>query len=104
MGKIARYKFSDKKHSVRGIFSVIFGVVSLVMLIGLIWISAKAKGEGSIYIGSIGLTALAVNVIGLILGLAGFLERECYKLFAQIGAVWNLLILVGWVSIIMIGA
>lgn len=104
MGKIARYKFSDKKHSIRGIFSTIFGMASFGMLLVLIWISAKAKGEGSIYLGSGGLVALVVNIIGLVLGLMGFFERERYKLFAQIGAVWNLLILVGWVSIIMIGA
>lgn len=104
MVKITGYKFSDKSHSVKGIFSTFFGAISLGMLVALIWVSAKAKGEGSIYIGSIGLTALVVNIIGLIMGLLGFFEPDRYKLFAKIGSVWNLFILIGWVSIIMIGA
>ena len=104
MVKLAGYKFSDKSHSLKGIFSTVFGVISFLMLLALIWVSAKAKGQGSIYIGSIGLTALIVNIIGLVMGLLGFLESDRYKLFARIGSVWNLLILVGWVSIIMIGA
>lgn len=104
MGNLFRYKFSDKKHSVRGIFSTIFGVISIIILLVLIGISAKAGGKGSIYLGSIGLCALVINITGLVLGLMGFFEKERYRLFAQIGAVGNLLILLGWVSIIMIGA
>ncbi len=104
MANITGYKFSDKSHSTRGIFSTVLGTMALIMLIILIRMATVAGGKGSIYLGSIGLVAIALNIIGLIFGMLGFLERDKYPFFAKVGAIWNLLLLVGWASIIMIGA
>lgn len=104
MANIAGYKFSNKHHSGKGICSTGFGTASLVLLIVLILIASKSHGEGSIYLGSVGLVSMVFSLIGLVIGIISFFEPEKYKLFSKIGAVFNLVVLLIWVSIFMIGA
>ncbi len=104
MANIAGYKFSNKRHSGKGILSTGFGAVSLLLLAVLIVIASKMHGKGNIYLGSIGLVSMVFSLIGLIIGLASFFEPDRYKLFSRIGAVFNLALLFVWTSIFMIGA
>lgn len=104
MANFIGYKFSDKTHSGKGMLATGFGLASLVILIVLIAISGKLHGKGSIYLGSVGLVAVMFSVIGLIIGIVSFFEPNKYKLFSNIGAIFNIVILLIWTSIIMIGA
>lgn len=104
MANIAGYKFSNKRHSGKGIFSTGFGAASLLLLIVLIIIASKMHGKGTIYLGSVGLVSMVFSLIGLVIGLVSFFEPDKYKLFSKIGAVFNLVLLLIWASIFMIGA
>lgn len=103
MANIAGYKFSNKHHSGKGILSAGFGAASLILLAVLIVIASKMHGEGNIYLGSAGLVSMAFSFIGLVIGIASFFEAESYKLFPRIGSVFNLVMLLVWASIFMIG-
>lgn len=104
MANIAGYKFSNKHHSGKGILSLGFGAASLILLAVLIVIASKMHGEGTIYLGSTGLVSMVFSFIGLIIGIASFFEAESYKLFPRIGSIFNLVMLLAWASIFMIGA
>lgn len=96
-------KFTDKSHATKGIISTILGGISLVLMIVLVVISYSMKGAAGIYAGSIGLTAFVVSVIGLIAGFSSFKERERYYLFSKIGSLLNVMIVVLWIGIYIIG-
>jgi hypothetical protein len=74
-----------------------------LLMVVLVIISYLSKGEAGIYVGSIGLTALVIALIGFVRGLASFKERECYYLFSKIGSIINVIIIALWVAIYMIG-
>ncbi len=96
-------KFSNKSHAVNGIISTIVGVISVGIMIVLIIISYMNRGNAGVYVGAIGLSALVMSVVGLILGIKSFSERECYYLFSKIGSIINAIIILIWISIYVIG-
>lgn len=103
MVKKANYKFTNKKHAKNGIVSTALASVSLLMFLALIYVSYLQKGKGGIYIGSIGLTAFIISIIGLLFGILGFKEKEAYYLFCKIGSVVNMLIILVWSCIYLVG-
>ncbi len=104
MANIAGYKFSNKSHSGKGMLSLGFGIASFVLLLVLIYMASVKAGKGGAYLGTAGLVSLAFSVIGFVIGLTSFLEPNKYKLFSNIGSAFNLVMLLVWASIIMIGA
>lgn len=104
MANIAGYKFSNKHHSGKGILSLAFGVGACIMLVALIVIASKMHGKGSIYLGSSGLVSMMFSLIGFVIGVIGFFDSDCYKLFPRIGVIFNMVMLMVWASIFMIGA
>ena len=62
------------------------------------------RGRGSIYLGSVGLVSMVFSLIGLVIGITSFFEPEKYKLFPRLGSIFNLVMLLVWASIFMIGA
>ena len=95
--------FTDKKHTERGIFSTVLAVLSAVTFVALVIISYRNHGNAGMQIGSAGLTAMVASVIGMTSGLLSFKEQECNYLFSKIGTLLNLVLLVGWLFIFMIG-
>lgn len=96
-------KFSDKSHATNGIVSTILAGISLVLLMGMIILSYIQNGEAGIYLGSIGLSAGIISIVGLIKGIASFQERERYYLFSKIGSIINAVMLSLWIAIYIIG-
>ena len=96
-------KFTDKSHAVNGIVSTILGGVSILFMLALVIVSYIRKGNAGIYVGSIGLTAFLISIVGLIRGIKSFKERERYYLFSKIGSLLNAIIVFLWVAIYLVG-
>lgn len=96
-------KFTDKSHAVNGVISTVFAGISILLMIVLVIFSYINKGNAGIYIGSIGLTAFIISIVGLIRGIKSFQERERYYLFSKIGSIVNAVIITLWVAIYVIG-
>lgn len=103
MAKKSIYKFTDKKHAKGGVISTVLGCISLLVFVILIYVSFRHGGNGGIYIGSIGLTGFIISVMGLIFGIMGFKEEDTYSLFSRIGSIWNMIIILVWVCIYLVG-
>lgn len=103
MVKKINYKFSNKKHAKCGLISTFLACISLIIFFALIYVSYLNKGNGGIYIGSIGLTAFIISIIGLIFGIMGFKEEDAYYLFCKIGSLLNMLVMFIWVCIFLVG-
>lgn len=96
-------KFTDKSHAVNGVVSTILASISIILMLSLVVLSYMNKGEAGIYIGSIGLIAFIIAIVGLVKGIKSFHERERYYLFSKIGSILNAIITTLWIAIYVIG-
>jgi len=103
MAKKRMYSFAEKKHSKKGITSVILGGVSFLIFCALVYISFSMGGNGGIYISFIGLAAIVLAIVGLIFGLLSFRERDVFYFYSKMGSILNGVVLAVWIFIILIG-
>lgn len=96
-------KFGNRKHAIRGILSTVMGSFSLIIFCILIIVSYKMKGNGGIYLGTIGIAALFINMLGIITGINSFKERERNYLYSKIGLGVNIILLIIWGIIYSLG-
>lgn len=102
--KISDYKFSVQKHSIPGIFSTVLGILSLIVLPILLNISFSAQGQAGMLIGALGLYSFIMAIAGLITGIVGIRQEDCYKLFPKIGITLSGLSTLIWALIYSMGA
>lgn len=76
------YKFTDKKQSKRGIAAWILSVISLGGLIAVIACSFQDGGNGSMYLGSAGVSSMFVGVIALFNAIVSLREENSYRFFS----------------------
>ncbi len=84
-----KFIYTNKKHTLKGIFSTILGFISTAALTFLIVMSYVFGGDISPTFGAIAFFCTLFSVAGIIIGLIGKNEPEKYYLFAYIGIVWN---------------
>ena len=88
------YKFTDKKQSKRGIAAWILSVISLGGLIAVIACSFQDGGNGSMYLGSAGVSSMFVGVIALFNAIVSLREENSYRFFPYLATVCSFL--AGW--------
>ena len=104
MARRAGYKFTNRRHSKRAIMGMILGIISLLSLGWVIYLSYAKNGVNP---GSAGMTGLLITVFsmtGLILGAVPLMERDRYPLFSILAIVFNVLSLGGISLILYAGA
>ncbi len=93
MGRKRNYIFTNKKHSQRAIMSTILGIISLVSLGIVIYLTYLRKGEALVGYGVTGLFATFFSLVGLGLGIATLREKTYFRLFPVLGVILNLAVL-----------
>ena len=91
-----KYGQAQLKHSRRGIKSTFLAVCCLFLLV----LAFSASG---LLIGVVGLSALALAVVGLKNAIQGFKEREKNYVTCKVGAALNGLFLLGLIAIFLRG-
>lgn len=89
-----KYKFSDKSQTLGGTISTVMGVAALSCLLYGVFVAFKKSGEAGLEVGSLGLMALMLSVIGTVIGLLSFKEYDkfytlsktvqCYAVYSGI--------------------
>lgn len=100
MEKAKGYKFTNKKHSEKGIMSTILGIISLVSVGVAVYKTFLAKGEASTNMGVVGLMITIFSVVGVILGYVSKNEHDKFLLFSYLGMILNVIAL-GCISVIL---
>ena len=93
MGKRRNFIFTNKKHSEKAIMGTILGMISLISLGIVIFMSYQKNGETPVGYGLTGLLATIFSMIGLILGILTLQEKENFRLFPWLGTILNVLAL-----------
>jgi ABC-type transport system involved in cytochrome c biogenesis permease subunit len=94
------YIFTNKRHSPKGVFSAVLGLISLISLIVVIYLSYMNGGAIPISYGLTGLLVAFYSVTGFILSIKTLQDREIYRFFPILGIITNFLSLAG-VSLIL---
>lgn len=97
------YKFTGKKHSKRGMLACFLAAASIFALIYMIMTSFWQKGNGSIYLGSAGLLALAVAVAAFIQAVKSLREEDAFRGIPVISVILSLLASGAWIALYAVG-
>lgn len=103
MARKQHYIFTNKKHSPKAIMSTILGIISMVSLVAVIYLTYIKKGDAPTGYGMTGLLIFLFSVVGLILGIMTALEKDKYKLFPFLGILFNALSFIGIGIVIYVG-
>lgn len=101
---MARYIFTNKKESKRGIMSTVFGIIALVSLGLAVYFTFQNQGMAPVKFGVVGFLSLIFAGVGLILGIMGKLDEDKFYVLSWTGIVLNLLTLAGISFILYAGA
>ena len=83
------YKFTNKKHSEKSVMSTVFGALSMISMIVLIYLSYRRGGVVPVNYGIAVMLILVFGIVGLVLGILAMQEREKFRFFAIMGLVLN---------------
>lgn len=104
MARRPSYKFTNRRHPKRAIMGTVLGIISLVSLCLVIYLSYIGDGTNP---GSAGMTGLLITLFsmtGLVLGIITIMERERYPIFPVLAIVLNIAALAGISLILYAGA
>ena len=104
MEKKKNYMFTNKKHPIKGIMSVILGIISLASLGLAVYQTYEARGEANGSMGVVGFVATCFFIIGLVLGFLAKRETDRFGFFVYLGIALNFLGLVVISAILYAGA
>lgn len=97
------YSFAKKKPSPESIFSSILALISLLLFLIAAIVSGVFGGNGGIYLGAIGLAAIAISIYGFWVGLKSFSIPDCNYRYSKIGSVANGIFMIGWFALFLVG-
>lgn len=98
------YKFTNKKHSPKAVMSTVFGALSDISLIVLVYLSYMRGGQVPVNYGIAVILVLIFAIVGCLLGVLAWQEREKFKVFAIIGLVLNVAALMAVSGILYAGS
>lgn len=98
-----KYKFTNKKISKGGVMSSLFAVVAVSLLVAGVYISYKAKGDGGMDVGILGIASFLLSVSGFIIGIRSFKNEEAFLGLPWFGVVANAIIWIFMMCVIFIG-
>ena len=89
-----RIKFTNKQHPWKGKASLILGVISLISMGCVIYLSFRAGGMTRPGYGLTGLLSACFTLTGFILGVLALRERDSYRITGFLGSIVNLAVLI----------
>lgn len=97
------YKFTEKTQSKRGILALMLSVVSMVIFAAVTLNSFHHGGNGSMYLGSAGVSSMLLGVVALVLALKSLGEENSFKLFPYLATICSFLTTGVWVALYVVG-
>ena len=93
MALFEKYKFTNKRHSLRSIMAVNMALIGLVAIAAAVWQGYRNNGVVALEHGAAVCLAVIMSVIGLCMAIAGRLDPNRYRIFPDLGIGLNLLVL-----------
>lgn len=103
MARKTMYSFEEKRHSFNGIISTIMGMVGMLSLFGMIYASYYNRGHAGLYAGAFGITGMLFSLIGFIIGIKSFSEKNIKYRYPKLGSFLCGIAFVLWLGILVMG-
>ena len=97
------YKFTDKKHTRKGLGSLAAAAVSAVLTAYVLFWSFRESGNAGSFAGLLGLSAMICAVCGFVMALMGLREEDVYYVTAYAGAALDGILIIVWMMICIVG-
>lgn len=103
-GKRKRIRFTERSHPMMGILSVLLGIVALIVLFVLCYISGKEKGNSGIAIGVIGMLSMIMSIVGFFMANKCWRKEDIYMITPTVGSILNGILVIVFLLLFFIGA
>lgn len=97
------YKFTEKKHSKRGIASTVLALLLLAVYVTFLVLAVQGKGNLSVYFGSAGVLAMLASFAGIVFAAGSMREENSFQLFPRLGLFLSMLSVACWVGTYTLG-
>ena len=97
------YKFTEKTQSKRGMLSLLLSLASLGVFVAVIWSSFQHRGNGSMYLGSAGVSSMILAAVALVLALKSLGEENSFKFFPYLATICSFLTTGIWIALYVVG-
>ena len=97
------YKFTGKKHSKRGMLACALAAASIFAWIYLVLSSFWQGGNGSVYLGSIGILALLVALAAFVQAVKSMREEDSFRGFPVASILLSVLASGAWIALYAVG-
>lgn len=99
----ASYKFTEKKHSKKGMFFTGLAGVSLFLYLIFIYLSYETGGNLSAYYGSFGFFAMMVGISAFFGSFTTLKEEDSFALFPRLAVAVSCLSVLCWAGTYILG-
>lgn len=93
------YKFTEKTHSVRGVFAIFLAVVSLVVCVWLLWYSYSSRGNVGVYVASVGILGFFVAVASFACAVSSVREPETFRVVPYTSLGFSIVAMAVWIAL-----
>lgn len=97
------YKFTERRHSAKGIGGLILAILSLALGCVMIILSALNQGAGDVYLGSGGVLSMLLAFTAFVMAVSSFKEEKSYKVFPILATFFSILTLGGEIALYVLG-
>lgn len=98
-----RFKFTEKKHSVKGIAALAVATITVVVYLIFIYNAYKGNGQLSMYFGSAGILMLAIAIVSFVMAFQSMFEEDSFRTFPRIALLVSTLGVFSWGGTYIIG-
>ena len=93
----------EPKNAKAAAAQILFVLSSFSVLVAAVVSSFDSRGNGSMYLGSAGVTSMLIGICALVLAVKSLGEENSFKLFPYLSTLCSLLITGIWVALYVIG-
>ena len=86
-----KYIYTNKKHSLKGIFATCLAAMSCASLVISVVLSYTQKGEAVAAYAAVAFLCTVFSAVGILVGLWARKDEDSYMVFANIGIVWSVI-------------
>ena len=97
------FKFTGKRHSKRGMLACLLAAASIFALVYLVATSFLAQGNGGVYLGAIGLSALVVALVSFVQSVKSMREEDTFRGIPIASLALSILASGAWIALYAVG-
>lgn len=93
-----RFKFTEKKHSKKGIITLILSLILIIVLVSFVYAAFLNEGTLSTYYGSAGVFAMLISIVVFYFSIESVREEDSFPLFPRLSFIFSAIAMLCWIG------